>query len=238
MDDITHIGLSNVAKHCIEVRKIGEGAKDFFTVADRVVRYLSDNIGTTNEGEKAFVLVRLFETRPFKTLDKVRQDFARTLVPPKEESPDMTCLTLVATTGDQPEWNTWEQSEGHKTIPLSSEEAIERLPMISQLMKQMGLDVRYVLEPDASILGGEEEHSFDVFHVPDVVGSPYVPAQEEFVLPFNVKSVLGYGGLLPTGQLFVVIMFSRVTIAPEIASLFKPLAMATKLALLPYCEKG
>lgn len=51
-----------------------------------------------------------------------------------------------------------------------------------------------------------------------------------------MKSVLGCGGQLPDGNLFAIIAFSRVTISRETAETFKPLALAAKLALLPFLE--
>jgi len=73
-----------------------------------------------------------------------------------------------------------------------------------------------------------------VFHVPVARGSAYIPAQEEFVIPCGVSSVLGFGGLLPSGNLFATIMFSKVPISEEVALLFRPLTLSAKIALLPH----
>jgi len=81
-----------------------------------------------------------------------------------------------------------------------------------------------------------EQSNFNVFHVPEAQGSPYVPAQKEFVIPYGVKSVVGFGGLLPTGDLFAVILFSRVHVPHESAQLFKTLALSTKLAMVSVAE--
>ena len=56
----------------------------------------------------------------------------------------------------------------------------------------------------------------------------------EFVVPFGIKSVLGFGGVLPPGDLFAVIMFSRVPVPRETADLFRNLALSVKLAILPF----
>ena len=45
--------------------------------------------------------------------------------------------------------------------------------------------------------------------MPEAAGSPYIPAQEDFVQPVGIRSVLGFGGMLPGGDIFVVILFSR-----------------------------
>ena len=75
-----------------------------------------------------------------------------------------------------------------------------------------------------------------VFHVEHAVGSPYIPAQQEFVIPFGIHSVLGFGGMLPSGNLFVVILFSKVHIPRETADMFKPLSLSVKLTVLPFEE--
>ncbi|MFM8550852.1 MAG: ATP-binding protein, partial [Nitrospiraceae bacterium] len=69
---------------------------------------------------------------------------------------------------------------------------------------------------------------------PEAVGSPYLPGQGQIVVPYGVCSVLGFGGLLPTGSLFTVILFSKVPIPRETAELFKTLALSVKIALLPF----
>ena len=51
---------------------------------------------------------------------------------------------------------------------------------------------------------------------------------------FSLLSVLGFGGLLPDGNLFVVILFARAYIPHETAELFKTLALSAKLAVLPF----
>ena len=72
--------------------------------------------------------------------------------------------------------------------------------------------------------------------MPDAAGSEYVPAQRDFVEPFGIRSVVGFGGLLPSGYVFAVVMFARVTVSPEAAEAFTSLTFATQLALLPFVE--
>ena len=47
--------------------------------------------------------------------------------------------TFLSMSGSQPAWNDVGQSVGHRVIPLPSEEAVERLPMIAQLLRQLGI---------------------------------------------------------------------------------------------------
>ena len=108
--------------------------------------------------------------------------------------------------------------------------------MISQLVQQFGLDVHAVLDPDREIIVDLEQTSFNVFHIPQAAGSPYITAQDEFVLPYKIESVLGFGGMLPSGNLFAVIMFSKVPVPKDVADMFKTIALNVKMALLPFAE--
>lgn len=108
--------------------------------------------------------------------------------------------------------------------------------MISQLVVQLGLDPKDLLRTAPTLLM-DSEKSFNVFHVPEAQGSPYVPAQAEFVIPQKIRSVLGFGGLLPPAELFAVIVFARVPIPRETAELFRTLALNVKIALIPFTAK-
>ena len=139
-------------------------------------------------------------------------------------------MTLLATRGDRPEWNIRQGSNGHQAIPLLSEEFVQGIPMISQLIHQLGLDLELVLSASPSMITNAPCRGFNVFHIPQALDSPYIPAQTEFVIPHKVKSVLGFGGLLGTGDLFTVIGFSKVFVPLETAQHFKWLSAYVRLA--------
>jgi hypothetical protein len=105
--------------------------------------------------------------------------------------------------------------------------------MIAQLINQLGLRVDWLVETNTGVLLDQDQHSFNVFHVPDAPGSPHIPAQSEFVEPYGIRSVLGFGGVIPTGELFAVILFSKDPIPRETADMFRTLALNVKVALLP-----
>jgi len=147
---------------------------------------------------------------------------------------DLKCLTLFATAGELPEWNSRYQSTGHKAIPLETEDAIHRIPMISQLIKQLGLHPGIVVQPESDLLIDSEKRMYNVFYVKDALGSPHIPSQNSFVVPFGVKSVIGFGGLLPSGDMFTVLMFLKVIVPQAIVELIRPLALNVKTAILPF----
>lgn len=230
--------LRDMTEFGTALRKLGLGAKSMEEVANRIVRYIYEHLIDPETNEKACALVRFYKTHPYAALDAGLRTFASQLLDGQPESSDMKCLTLLATTGEKPEWNVRTESIGHQAIPLPSEKVVAQIPMISQLIKQFGLEINSVLEPDPVLLADLSQKSFNVFHIANAVGSSYIPAQEEFVIPYGVKSVLGFGGMLASGELFAVIMFLKTPVTSVTADMFKPLALSTKMALLSVSQEA
>ena len=222
--------------------------------AEELVRFLYDRV-IDDDGQRAFALVRFFETRSYAELDEDLKRIAAAAFP--QISSATKCLTLLATAGDQPAWNGTRQSVGHRVIPLPSEEAVQRFPMIAQLIRQLGFQIAAVLKLDDGLTIGnrrkpdqpfvpsvsgksarEKHHEAErhVFYVAEALGNPFIPAQEDFVRPFGIQSVVSYGDLQPDGRLFALIAFSKVPISFETAASFSDLSLSTRLAMLAYYQ--
>lgn len=228
--DLSRLSLRDMTMCATALRSLHLEAESLHGVAERMVRHLYEEMGA--DGSRACVLVRAYRTMPYGALDGGLRDFARAAAP--GIGPSTRCLTLIGSAGDEPEWNDITKSRGHRAIPLESAAAVERLPMVAQLVRQLGLDVNQLLDRDASLIMDLQQQTFNVFHVPEAAGSPYIPAQGDFVERYGVRSVLGFGSVLPDGDLFAVILFSRVPITRETAEQFRPLALAAKLSVLPF----
>jgi hypothetical protein len=111
---------------------------------------------------------------------------------------------------------------------------VGRFPMISQLIRQLGMNVATVVRPAPSLMVDVREKTYNIFYVPEARGSPHIPAQRDFGEPHGIRSVLGFGGLLPEGDLFAVILFTKVVVPPETACLFPTAALSIKAALLSH----
>ncbi len=215
---------------------MGTGATSMEEVAERTVRYLYERLHVPGGTEPACALVRLFVTMPFEDLQDEQRMFVRGILGTKPTSEAMKCLTLLASAGVEDTWNSRHSSTGHKALPLPSAESVARSPMIAQLIRQLGVEVSTLLASDPRLIVEMEQHTFNVFYVPDAEGSPYIPAQGEFVVPYGVRSVLGFGGVLSSGDLYAMILFSRVGISREVAELFRTLSLNVKVALLPFVD--
>jgi len=244
--DLASFELSEMIECGRTVRRLGEGAASMEAAADQIVRFFYDSLVDTASGKRNCALVRCFKTHRFAQLPPDLAAAARRqLTRPGRVSPEMPCLTLLATAGDLPEWNDSSCSLHHAAIPLESVAIVEQAPMIAALLGQMGLEIEAALYPSPELILDAEQHAFNVFHVRDAAGDPSVPSQEGFVKRYDIRSVLGFGGLLPSGELFAVIMFSHVTIPHETAQMFRTISLGVKLALLPHlrgpvfaCEQG
>lgn len=201
--------------------------------ASRIVHRLRSEL-LSSSGKPDCVLARTFITVPYRRLPDDLKVFAARILPEIVDTPDVKCLTLLATAGDEAAWNDRRASQGHQALPLPSAASIARSPMISQLIRQLGVEIGALLTPSSEMMVDTAQHTFNVFHVADAIGSPHIPAQQQFVVPYGVKSVLGFGGLLPPGDLFATILFTRVRVPREVAERFKTLALNVKVALLPF----
>ena len=234
MHDLTRFGLEDMVRCGSRLRGLGAGLGHMEAVADRIVRDLYDGLLDGPSGARACALVRLYKTHPFGDLEPDLQAQARPGLGGREPTPSMKCLTLLATAGDEAPWNDRHRSAGHQAIPLFSREQVESIPMVAQLIRQFGLQTAAVLPDAPGFLLDRDQRTYNVFHVPQALGSPSIPAQAGFVIPHGIASVLGFGGLLPSGELLAVLLFSKVPIPAGTADFFKTIALSVKLALLPH----
>ncbi|HUP64162.1 MAG TPA: hypothetical protein VM557_02625 [Thermoanaerobaculia bacterium] len=211
-------------------RRFASDASSMDEAGERIVRYLHQELRT--ESGSALALVRFFKTHPFVQLPPELQRFASNLMSGVERPDWLRCLTLLATAGDLANWQSRDGSRGHQAIPLASEQMVREAPMISQLIQQFGHSIATVVNPPTD-LAIEATKTSGVFYVADALGSPHIPAQEEFVRPYGVRSIVGFGGLLPSADLWAVIMFCKVSVSPEVAELFKRLASSLTVSLIP-----
>jgi hypothetical protein len=215
-----------------ELGRAAMGATSLEDAAGRVVRYLYDTCRDEETGERECVLVRFFVTQPYATLRPEMKEAACAILgcPPSIET--MNCLALLATAGDEPAWNDRRRSAGHQAIPLPDEGMVQKVPMVAELFRSLGVDQHALVSRDEAVLrGAADGKMYRVFFVPQAEGSPFIPSQDGFVRPYGIRSVLGWGGVLHGGELFAVILFSRVAIPEPSADRFRHVALDVKAAL-------
>jgi len=233
--DLTRFDLGDMLKCSPRLREVASGQPTLEASAQRTCKFLYDELHGPGV-ERACALVRCYKTHAFQSLEPDLQRFAQKVLGDERARPDMKCLTLMATVGSTGSWNSRHLSRGHRAIPLPSPEIVEKAPMISQLIKDMGLELSHVIQPTADVVQELAGKRHGVFHVERALGSPYIPAQEEFVVRHGIKSVVGFGGMLATGDLFAVILFATVQVPASTADRFKSLALDVKSAFSRFAD--
>lgn len=249
MHELACFSLRDMIECSSAIRRLGNDATSMEHAAQRVTSFLYDDLGDLHTLARSCALVRFYKTHPIGQLDDVRRQFAESLLLGSSVDPATRCLTLLATIGDEPAWCSVAQSRKHKAIPLQNKESVTRLPMVAQLIADLGVNLDDLLQPPLvatsftkvngatqSLLVDTSGPNFNVFYIGDAAGSSSISAQAEFVERYGVRSVLGFGGYLPTGDFFAVILFTKVPVQEATRELFKTIALATKVCVMPFAK--
>ncbi len=202
-------------------------------IAQHISNFFYEALYSKNSGERELVLTRVYRTVRAAHLP----ESLRTKLP--EGSADHTrCLMLLGTSGQEEAWNRRTSSRHHQLIALKDEDFLRAAPMLASLFKSFGLELSEIVQnTSAPMLLNQHNALFNVFHVEQALGSESIPAQESFVQPYGVRSVVGFGGALPDGELFAVIAFSRTLISAQVAERFNTLALQTRIVMLEHLER-
>lgn len=214
----TFIGLSDKLTKGLERKESLEKAAQVYTE----LMY--------SEFSESIILARLFLTVPFVNLPNENKDFVMNLAKSAEITDlinDQTLvLSLMGTSGIKPEWNERKKSKGHIGIPMASSDFIEEIPMMSRLLKQVGVDLSWIEKGDSHIVSRTFGQIGGVFYVEDAKtevdtrGRKIIAAQD-FVEAEGVKTVFGIAGGYIGGAAFAVtIIFLREVISKEFAERF------------------
>lgn len=202
------------------------GSEFLEDAAQRAVSVLYDRF------RGAVPLVRLYATVPFGELPSSNRDFVSQLLKSKgagAADAKTLVLSLLGTRGDQTGWNDRRSSQGHVGIPLVDAAFVHGIPMVANLLEQLGLALK---SDDGRIHGFAEKSTLfsGVFHVPDArsaaddLGRKVIPAQD-FVAAQGIKSVFGCGALYPLSSVMMaLILFTRESLPRSSADAFGPLA--------------
>jgi hypothetical protein len=168
----------------------------FEVAAQTLVETLYETF-TDEEGQSMFALVRVFR------LCKVEE-----LPPEQKQAPseDSHFLCLMGTKGDEDAWSNRLKSVGHRVIPPKAFDT----PMLKAVFEQINL-------PRISEINSNSEQGFlqqtimtnRYFHVETALNSPYIVAQEEFVKPYKIASVIGVGSIFPSRAFMFCLAFSK-----------------------------
>lgn len=178
----------------------------------------------------SIALLRHFITVPFHALPGENQKFVSALAALKVSNsplaPQTLVLSLVGTSGVEAAWNDRRHSKGHVGIPLISSAFVETIPMMSRLLKELGVGLDWIDSHDTQIAEKTMGLMNGLFFVADASrevdakGRKIIAAQD-FVAKYGVQSVFGFGGgYLGTKAISVTIIFLRERLEKRQAEFF------------------
>ena len=250
MYDLANFSDADVTTCGDAMRSAAAGASSMEEASYRMVRVLYENILDPATGETTTALVRFYKTHPYDQLDAELQQFARDFLGSEPPADGLHCLTLLGTAGDIPEANDRAYSKIHQALPLAGAELVSGIPMLGPLVNRLGIDLDAVMRPDPLLAG---KTTLNAFYAPETVGSPEMAVQNvsvprrhaeifedmakyagEFAAQYDLKSFLGFGDLLSSGELFFILVFTKVTVPRSVAETLKGMAGYVKDAVEPF----
>ena len=168
--------------------------------------------------DESVVIARAFLTVPYGSLPPKNREFVQQLAESAGAAADLKpatpVLSLIGTYGQETDWRDRRKSKGHVGIPLISSSFVDAIPMISRLLKELGVPMTWVDSHDSEIIAKTMDPSGGLFFVDNAAeatdhqGRKIIAAQD-FVSAYSVKSVFGTGGVYPGGQIVVIVVFCR-----------------------------
>ncbi|OLE26911.1 MAG: hypothetical protein AUG49_06890 [Catenulispora sp. 13_1_20CM_3_70_7] len=205
--DLTGFSVTDMVVASGEVRAATAGAATMEEASAAVVDWLRRAFTDPASGRPAFALARMFHTVTWDRLTPDLHSYIATRDPAAAANDDgLPYLTLLATSGDHPHWSDRRNSRDHQAIPLSAADVVRRAPLALALLDRL-LGLQPAPQPAATgsrSNGAGGDHGpglsarlrdrFDVFHVPEALGSPYVPTPE-FVRDYQIRSAIALGAV-------------------------------------------
>src|ERR1043166_9837955 len=183
MYDLGKFELSEMTQVATQLRQLGRNARSFEHACQSVSEFFWRNFVTPEDGQPTFALARCYKTHAFGDMPPDVAQCTRGVFPDRTPTATAQCLTLLGTFGDLEEWRSRRASRSHQAIPLLDERTVESLPMVSMLVRSLGIDSNSIIKPDPAMLLEKQRQGFNVFHVEDAVGKPNIPTQEDVDLP-------------------------------------------------------
>ena len=214
-----------------KIQHFAETSRSLAEAAHRQVAYLR-NEDMDENGQKNLVLARIFLSLPYTELPPEYQreiESGGSLPDPEDRF-----LCLMGTAGDEPDWNDPLRSRGHKYMKLPDrEEDLVQMPMIQKVFAEFGVPYSAILRPDSS-----REHSVEgYFLADDPAASPYIP-DKGFVSDYGIRSQVSIGGVLPSGSIFTMFLFSRQKLTHDMAEAISVYGPVLQMTFKEFDDEG
>lgn len=228
---LQQFSVDDLVSFSADLRGMGTGAETMADVCREVSEYLLGRL-CDDDGEPACLLVSMHKTHTFKRLpDRLQADAVEA---DDTVAPDTACLVLLAraesTVLPPPE-------AGDRVRPLTVRAFAER-PIYVRLLESLGADLDSLLDPTRALAMQMQHRELNVYVEPDLATSDLIEDDARGqVRALGARAVLALGGILPSGDLFLVSLITTVDIDDRVADLLRSLGTAVKVPLIPYSFK-
>ena len=250
MYDLANFSDADAAACGEAMRSAAAGASSMEEASYRMMRVLYENLLDPATGETTTALVRFYKTHPYDQLDSELQQFARDFLGSEPPADGLHCLTLLGTAGDIFEANDRAYSKIHQALPLAGAELVSGIPMLGPMINQLGIDLAAVMRPDPLQAG---KTTLTAAYAPETVGGPEMAVQNvsvptryaetfegmakyagEFVAQYDLKALMAFGGLLSSGEVFFVLIMTKIPVPRSVAETMNGMAGYVKDAVEPF----
>ena len=214
-----------------DLRGMGAGASSMCEVSQEIADHLLANL-VDDAGEPACLSVTLHKTHVFERLPLHLRDVAVEADPTVE--PKTACLALLARsdTGVLP------PPEAAERVRPLTPSAFTEQPIFVRLLAALGVDEASVLDPEQALAMRMQHRELNVYVEPELATSDLVDdAAREMVRQLGIHSLVAIGGILPSGDLFLVALIAKVPVGERVADLLRSLGTAAKVSLIPFTFK-
>jgi PAS domain S-box-containing protein len=225
--NLNQLSITEIFKLSKHIKEKCINLSSFEEVAQKLMRVLYSSF-VAKDGRSPFVLARFFKSCAYSELPDDIRNYILTKELKENLNSGNKYLTLLGSFGELDNWKNRNLSENYKAFPIYDEHMLDKFPMLSAVFDQIGLDLSYLKQTDKNILIKDDHRQYGVFCVENADGSKLIPMQAEFVRPYSVKSVFGFGGIYSTSNVYGVIIFSRERLSRKDAQLFLSLNPAIK----------
>jgi hypothetical protein len=237
---ISIAGASQVAELWMRVEPGLQHAQCLEQAAQTLVATLAE------EFPQSVVLARIFCTVPFDALPPANRRFAERMAEAAGAESGLRTVTpvlsLLGTFGVEREWCDRRRSRGHLSVPLISEAFVQEIPMIARLLSDLGIPLGDIGTSSGPTIEKTMARAAGLFHVEAAEATDprgrRIIASREFVSKYGVASVFGIGSAYVSGQVVVIIVFSREVVPRSAAEPFLSLVAQFKMKTAPLVGLG
>lgn len=227
MADLERFSVDDLVELSARLRELGVGAPSMAAVASEIVETLHTSLRAA-DGSPACASVRLLKTHRFGDLPATARRLTAERAGTEPPGGATSLATLAwAGSGDVPaDW---------LVLPFDDEASVAASPFLREALIALDVSTEEFLRPVAAQENELHRRPHGIFHVPDAT-VPYAPVSAEgvrCVARTGIRSIVAIGGGLLSGDIFLLVICSKVPIDGRVAKLLKTLTPAIKTALVP-----